>query len=66
MKDVHKKGLEAVDKLFDRTTAEEFERDYLAAENGLGVTVDDSFYKVYGKYGIGEDFVYESIKKEVS
>jgi hypothetical protein len=37
----YEKGLAALDKLFENTTAEEFERDYLAVEKGLGTKVED-------------------------
>lgn len=37
----YEKGLAALDKLFENTTVEEFERDYLAAEAGIGITVED-------------------------
>ena len=35
------KSLKAVDKLFANTTDEEFERDYLACESGIGITIED-------------------------
>lgn len=37
----YERGLAAIDELFARTTAEEFERDYLAAESNLGIKVED-------------------------
>jgi hypothetical protein len=35
------KSLKAVDELFANTTAEEFEKDYLACESGVGITIED-------------------------
>lgn len=35
------KSLKAVDELFDNTTPEQFEKDYLAAESGIGITIED-------------------------
>jgi hypothetical protein len=39
--DRYEKGLAALDKLFENTTAEEFKRDYLAVEKGIGTKVKD-------------------------
>jgi hypothetical protein len=39
--DKYEKGLAALDKLFENTTAEEFKRDYLAVEKGIGTKVKD-------------------------
>jgi hypothetical protein len=41
MMNKYEKGLAALDRLFENTTAEEFERDYLAVEKGLGTKVED-------------------------
>lgn len=37
----YERGLAALDELFANTTAEEFERDYLAAEYNIGTKVED-------------------------
>jgi hypothetical protein len=37
----YEKGLAALDELFANTTAEEFEKDYLAVESNMGIKVKD-------------------------
>ena len=37
----HEESLAAIDLLFSNLTAEEFEKDYLASEQGVGISVED-------------------------
>ena len=39
------KSLKVVDELFKNTTKDEFERDYLEVECGIGITIDEYLNK---------------------